>query len=143
MYRAATRAIRLPATTSRPGPTLRVSVRRDRKVEPSALPVTGADEPGDAALGAMALCVAEADGAGEGAPLWPPVAFRADTISWTPSADMAFVTGWKNVVPPVVQSPLPPEVTPSATPSENKGPPLSPGSAHTFVWMRPVTVPSG
>ncbi len=40
-----------------------------------------------------------------------------------------------------MQSPLPPEVRPSALPSwVNREPPLSPGSAQTFVWMRPVTV---
>lgn len=93
------------------------------------------------APGAIALCVAEVDGAGVCAAPCPAACF--DTIIWTPSACIAFVTGWKNVVPPEVQSPLPPEVRPSAMPSENIGPPLSPGSAHTFVSMRPVTVPSG
>jgi hypothetical protein len=32
----------------------------------------------------------------------------------TPYAPRASVTGWKNVVPPVLQSPLPPEVMPIA-----------------------------
>ncbi|MGC0353569.1 hypothetical protein RKD25_000858 [Streptomyces sp. SAI-124] len=80
-----------------------------------------------------------ADGAGEA----PPAAAGFDTINCMPRSDSAFVTGWKNVVPPWVQSPLPPEVMPSAIPSENIGPPLSPGSAHTFVSISPVTVPSG
>jgi hypothetical protein len=52
------------------------------------------------------------------------------------------VTGWKKVSPPTVQSPLPPEVRPIALFSLNRAPPLSPGSAQTSVWMRPVTVPS-
>ncbi len=68
---------------------------------------------------------------------------RPETIRRTPSDSMASGSGWKNVVPPRAQSPLPPEVTPSARPSENSGPPLSPGSAHTSVSMRPVTLPSG
>lgn len=46
-------------------------------------------------------------------------------------------------MPPERQSPLPPEVTPSAIPSENIGPPLSPGSAHTSDSISPPTVPSG
>jgi hypothetical protein len=37
-----------------------------------------------------------------------------DQYTWTPYADSAAVTGWKNVVPPVLQSPLPPEVRPTA-----------------------------
>ncbi len=51
------------------------------------------------------------------------------------------MTGWKKVSPPLVQSPLPPEVRPTAPPSwVNREPPLSPASAQTFVWIRPLTV---
>ncbi len=48
--------------------------------------------------------------------------------------------GWKYVVPPKVQLPEPPEVIPSPAPWLYSGPPLSPGSAHTVVWIRPLTV---
>ena len=52
-------------------------------------------------------------------------------------------TGWKKVVPPLVQSPLPPEVSPSAFVPSYSGPPESPPSAHTVVWIRPLTRPPG
>src|SRR5690606_22935314 len=52
-----------------------------------------------------------------------------------PVADRASVTGWKKVVPPEEQSPLPPEVRPTALLPEKSEPPLSPGSAHTSVWI--------
>ncbi len=52
------------------------------------------------------------------------------------------MTGWKNVVPPEEQLPLPPEVRPSAVLPEKSAPPLSPGSAQTLVWIRPETMPS-
>ncbi len=51
------------------------------------------------------------------------------------------MTGWKNVVPPLVQLPEPPEVRPIAAVPENSGPPLSPGCAHTLVRIRPETIP--
>src|SRR5690606_29142849 len=128
----------LPPTTSSPGPTLRGSVRRDSTVDALGTPDVGAEEPGEAPPGAAA---AGPEGAGEGAACRP---FSCGaTMSLTFSAESALVTGWKYVVPPVRQSPLPPEVTPSATPSENIGPPLSPGSAHTLVSISPLTVPSG
>src|SRR5690606_21133419 len=57
-----------------------------------------------------------------------------------PVADRASVTGWKKVVPPEEQSPLPPEVRPTALLPEKSEPPLSPGSAHTSVWIRPLTM---
>ncbi len=53
------------------------------------------------------------------------------------------MTGWKNVSPPTVQSPEPPEVTPWAWSPESHGPPESPPSAQTSVRVRPVTAPSG
>src|SRR4051794_22877334 len=59
-----------------------------------------------------------------------------------PRALSAAGTGWKKVSPPEEQSPLPPEVRPSAVLPSNRAPPLSPGSAHTFVSMSPLTVPS-
>ena len=43
------------------------------------------------------------------------------------------LTGWKNVAPPTVQSPEPPEVTPWAWSPESHGPPESPPSAQTLV----------
>src|SRR3954468_21163874 len=106
MYRVATSAIRLPPTTSRPGPTFRVSVSRLSRGVPCA-PSTAAEEPGEAAPGAIepCACVEVADGAGDA----PPVAAAGfDTINRMPRSVNAFVTGWKNVVPPWVQSPLPP-----------------------------------
>src|SRR6266511_3887282 len=47
---------------------------------------------------------------------WGPVgrARRIDQKMVTPYAVAASRTGWKKVVPPLVQSPLPPEVRPSA-----------------------------
>lgn len=60
---------------------------------------------------------------------------RQNTL--TPYALSASVTGWKNVVPPLEQLPLPPEVRPSAVLPENNAPPLSPGSAQTLVWIMP------
>ncbi|CAM5506713.1 hypothetical protein SHIRM173S_11639 [Streptomyces hirsutus] len=65
---------------------------------------------------------------GAGGPIWVPVAERAS------------VTGWKKVVPPEEQLPLPPEVRPTALPPEKSEPPLSPGSAQTSVWIRPLTM---
>src|SRR5690606_19308632 len=52
-------------------------------------------------------------------------------------------SGWKKVTPPTVQLPDPPEVTPCAWLPDIHGPPESPGSAHTFVRVRPETAPSG
>src|SRR5689334_16297091 len=57
-----------------------------------------------------------------------------------PVAESASVTGWKNVSPPEVQSPLPPDVSPIALLPENSEPPLSPGSAQTSVWISPFTM---
>src|SRR5262245_53584682 len=115
--------------TRRPGPTFRGSVSRATK--PSEAPVTptswtapGAAGPGAAEPGAMAApCAGEADGAGP-PEVWAPALADAGgcPVSCTPSAAIACVTGWKNVVPPDRQSPLPPDVTPSAMPSENNGP---------------------
>ncbi|UKY55074.1 hypothetical protein KI385_06165 [Streptomyces inhibens] len=70
------------------------------------------------------------------APLPPP---PPAPIS-APVASSASVTGWKKVSPPWVQSPLPPEVSPTAESPENIEPPLSPGSAQTSVCMRPLTI---
>ena len=53
------------------------------------------------------------------------------------------MTGWKKVVPPVVQLPEPPEVRPSAAVPVKSGPPLSPGCAQMFVRIRPETAPCG
>ena len=50
---------------------------------------------------------------------------------------------WKKVVPPELQLPEPPEVTPWAWPPLIHDPPESPGSAQAFVLVSPVTVPSG
>ena len=66
---------------------------------------------------------------------------RAGQYTVTPYALAASVTGWKNVVPPVLQLPLPPEVRPSALVPSYSGPPESPGSAQTLVWISPETVP--
>src|SRR3954453_11506660 len=60
----------------------------------------------------------------------------------TPYALSASVTGWKNVVPPVLQLPLPPEVSPRAFVPSYSGTPEGPPSAQTLVWIRPRTVPS-
>jgi len=62
--------------------------------------------------------------------------------SRSPYALSAGFTGLKYVVPPWVQSPEPPEVTPCAWLPLIQAPPESPGSAQTFVLVRPVTVPS-
>src|SRR4051812_8234995 len=142
MYPVATSATRLPAMTSRPRPMFFGSVRRETSVCAVRDEPTASTEPGATELGAMADPWPD-DGAGEATvPPWFAEA-AGNPASWTPSVLIALVTGWKNVVPPVLQSPLPPDVTPSAIPSENNGPPLSPGSAHTEVSMSPVTVPSG
>ena len=45
-------------------------------------------------------------------------------------------------VPPLVQLPEPPEVTPCACVPLTHEPPESPGSAHTSVRVRPLTEPS-
>ena len=50
-------------------------------------------------------------------------------------------TGWKYVVPPEEQLPDPPDVTPCACVPAMSEPPESPGSAHTFVRISPLTVP--
>lgn len=60
---------------------------------------------------------------------------RGHQKTLTPNLLSTSVTGWKNVVPPVRQSPLPPEVSPSATLPAYSGPPLSPGSAQTLVLI--------
>src|SRR4051794_14346422 len=73
---------------------------------------------------------------------WRPLLVTVRQNTFTPNRDSASVTGWKNVVPPEVQLPLPPEVRPSAVDPANREPPLSPGSAQTLVRIRPVTVPS-
>ncbi len=59
----------------------------------------------------------------------------------TPYALSASVTGWKNVVPPVEQLPLPPDVMPRAVDPLYSAPPESPGSAQTVVWIMPRTTP--
>jgi len=47
--------------------------------------------------------------------------------------------GWKTLVPPTEELPLPPEVRPRPVEPENSGPPLSPGSAQMLVRIRPET----
>jgi hypothetical protein len=49
------------------------------------------------------------------------------------------VIGWKNVTPPDVQLPLPPDRRPSRTPPSYSGEPLSPAALQMFVLIRPVT----
>lgn len=51
------------------------------------------------------------------------------------------LTGWWYVVPPTLQLPEPPEVTPWAWLPEMNEPPESPGCAHALVRVRPVTRP--
>jgi hypothetical protein len=69
----------------------------------------------------------------------PPLPVSSDS----PYADRISFTGWKYVVPPEVQLPDPPEVTPCAWLPDSHEPPESPGSAQTLVRVRPVTVPCG
>ena len=65
--------------------------------------------------------------------------------SATPYRLSASLTGWKNVVPPDVQFPEPPEVKPCAWTrvaplGDTYAPPESPGSAQTLVRVRPETM---
>lgn len=105
------------------------SERRPAQTQPARLTLLGSRREDAPPLGRGGASLGISGESGVRQPIWVPV------------ADSASVTGWKNVSPPEVQSPLPPEVRPIALLPEKSEPPLSPGSAHTSVWMSPLTVP--
>src|SRR5690606_38097980 len=102
-------------------------------------PVTGGHRAGPATGRSAPAHTREVPPLAPGAGLLCVVRVSRQPI-WVPVADRASVTGWKKVVPPEVQSPLPPEVRPTALSPEKSEPPLSPGSAQTSVWIRPLTM---
>src|SRR3954453_4688911 len=62
-------------------------------------------------------------------------------VSDRPYAPRISLTGWNHIVPPDVQLPVPPEVTPCAWLPEIQEPPESPGSAQASLRDRPETAP--
>src|SRR5689334_6838430 len=66
----------------------------------------------------------------------PPV-----VVSERPYVCRISLTGWKYIVPPLVQLPDPPEVTPCAWLPEIQDPPESPGSAQALLRVSPYTAP--
>src|SRR5436309_2440959 len=117
-----------PAAAGGPG-----ADRRDRALTEDR--GKGARAPGRVRCGALAVV-----GVKWGACVAGWVRGQFPAPSFAPVASSALVTGWKKVSPPLVQSPLPPEVRPTAESPENIEPPLSPGSAHTSVCIRPLTM---